>query len=78
MPEWSIGAVSKTVVRSAYRGFESLSLRKTQKSTLVVLFCVLQGDERLRSHTGFVIDAVAFAAQRRKNPSLSAILLDYQ
>ena len=27
MPEWSNGAVSKTVVRFAYPGFESLSLR---------------------------------------------------
>ncbi len=27
MPEWLNGAVSKTVVRYAYRGFESLSLR---------------------------------------------------
>ena len=32
MPEWSIGAVSKTVVRfTADRGFESLSLRTGQK-----------------------------------------------
>ncbi len=28
MPEWSIGAVSKTVVRFTYRGFESLSFRE--------------------------------------------------
>ena len=28
MPEWSIGAVSKTVERFAFQGFESLSLRK--------------------------------------------------
>ena len=27
MPEWSIGAVSKTVERIAFQGFESLSLR---------------------------------------------------
>ena len=27
MPEWSIGAVSKTVERFAFQGFESLSLR---------------------------------------------------
>ena len=27
MPEWSIGAVSKTVERYALQGFESLSLR---------------------------------------------------
>ena len=27
MPEWSIGAVSKTVERYAFQGFESLSLR---------------------------------------------------
>ena len=30
MPEWSIGAVSKTVVPFRYPGFESLSLRKIQ------------------------------------------------
>ena len=30
MPEWSIGAVSKTVERFAFQGFESLSLRKMQ------------------------------------------------
>ena len=29
MPEWSIGAVSKTVVPFRYPGFESLSLRQT-------------------------------------------------
>ncbi len=28
MPEWSIGAVSKTVVPFRYRGFESLSFRE--------------------------------------------------
>ena len=28
VPEWSNGAVSKTVVRYAYPGFESLSLRQ--------------------------------------------------
>ena len=28
VPEWSIGAVSKTVVRFAYRGFESLPFRR--------------------------------------------------
>ena len=28
VPEWSNGAVSKTVVRFAYPGFESLSLRQ--------------------------------------------------
>ena len=28
MPEWSNGAVSKTVERIAFQGFESLSLRK--------------------------------------------------
>ena len=27
MPEWSIGAVSKTVERFAFQGFESLSFR---------------------------------------------------
>ena len=27
VPEWSIGAVSKTVERASVRGFESLSLR---------------------------------------------------
>ena len=31
MPEWSIGAVSKTVERFAFQGFESLSLRKKKK-----------------------------------------------
>lgn len=28
MPEWSNGAVSKTVERIAFQGFESLSLRE--------------------------------------------------
>ena len=28
MPEWSNGAVSKTVERYAFQGFESLSLRQ--------------------------------------------------
>ena len=32
MPEWSIGAVSKTVERFAFQGFESLSLRKISAS----------------------------------------------
>ena len=31
MPEWSIGAVSKTVERFAFQGFESLSLRKKKQ-----------------------------------------------
>ena len=31
MPEWSIGAVSKTVERYAFQGFESLSLRVVVK-----------------------------------------------
>ena len=36
MPEWSNGAVSKTVERYAFRGFESLSLRHlTRKLPLV-------------------------------------------
>ena len=78
MPEWSIGAVSKTVVRFAYRGFESLSLRKIKKRTLVVCFFdFIRDDEWGRAHTqlrhlGFVIDEVAFDVKRRKNPSLSA------
>lgn len=39
MPEWSIGAVSKTVERSAFQGFESLSLRKQGcKSTSYVIY----------------------------------------
>ena len=32
MPEWSIGAVSKTVERIAFQGFESLSLRKKKQA----------------------------------------------
>ena len=35
VPEWSIGAVSKTVVRFAYRGFESLPFRENQFITLI-------------------------------------------
>ena len=31
MPEWSIGAVSKTVERFAFQGFESLSFRVCEK-----------------------------------------------
>ena len=38
MPEWSNGAVSKTVVRSAYRGFESPSLRNTKNHVQNVVF----------------------------------------
>ena len=38
VPEWSIGAVSKTVVRFAYRGFESLPFRKMKKKSLVDFF----------------------------------------
>ena len=33
MPEWSIGAVSKTVERFAFQGFESLSLRKKKQAS---------------------------------------------
>ena len=37
MPEWSNGAVSKTVERIAFQGFESLSLREfSAKSENVV------------------------------------------
>gem|GEM_PF-4381803 len=39
MPEWSNGAVSKTVVLSEYQGFESLSLRNEGcKSTNYVIY----------------------------------------
>ena len=38
VPEWSIGAVSKTVVRFAYRGYESLPFRKMKKKSLVGFF----------------------------------------
>ncbi len=35
MPEWSNGAVSKTVVRLGWdRGFESLSLRQSNTETI--------------------------------------------
>ena len=37
MPEWSIGAVSKTVERFAFQGFESLSLRKNKSERLTTL-----------------------------------------
>ena len=41
MPEWLIGAVSKTVVvRKGYRGFESHSLRQVYQSTQVSKTCV--------------------------------------
>ena len=40
VPEWSIGAVSKTVVRFAYRGFESLPFRKMKKKSLVGFFFI--------------------------------------
>ena len=36
VPEWSIGAVSKTVVRFAYRGFESLPFRKIELNELKI------------------------------------------
>ena len=43
MPEWSIGAVSKTVIPFGYPGFESLSFRKQEvlshkKELLAFLF----------------------------------------
>ena len=38
MPEWSIGAVSKTVERFAFQGFESLSLRKKMEKQQSLLF----------------------------------------
>ena len=38
MPEWSIGAVSKTVERSAFQGFESLSLRKIEMLSKMTAF----------------------------------------
>ena len=37
MPEWSNGVVSKTIVGTAYRGFESLPLRKMSKLLAVAL-----------------------------------------
>ena len=36
MPEWSIGAVSKTVVPFRYPGFESLSLRQENSPFLPI------------------------------------------
>ncbi len=38
MPEWSIGAVSKTVVPFRYRGFESLSFRKDYERNIAVQY----------------------------------------
>ena len=43
MPEWLNGAVSKTVVRYAYRGFESLSLRVPKRSIKLRLEAVRKG-----------------------------------
>ena len=37
MPEWSNGAVSKTVVLSEYQGFESLSLRSHRGADLQLM-----------------------------------------
>ena len=36
MPEWSIGAVSKTVIPFGYPGFESLSFRKQNKQAFEI------------------------------------------
>jgi hypothetical protein len=35
VPEWSNGAVSKTVERAAFRGFESLSLRQAHSKIII-------------------------------------------
>ena len=45
MPEWSIGAVSKTVERFAFQGFESLSFRVGEKPVRVAgwLLCFSAG-----------------------------------
>ena len=51
-----------------HRGFESLSLRKNEISTLVVLISFFQRASGKNRH-GFAIDEVAFAVKRRKNPS---------
>ena len=44
MPEWSIGAVSKTVERFAFQGFESLSLRKITTSARIDAHFFLYND----------------------------------
>ena len=41
MPEWSNGAVSKTVERYAFQGFESLSLRLIMLSEVIALFFLI-------------------------------------
>ena len=44
MPEWSNGAVSKTVERYAFQGFESLSLRVSimLSNDGIIFFCLSQ------------------------------------
>ena len=52
MPEWSIGAVSKTVERFAFQGFESLSFRvggKPDRSSGPALLCGGVESKELRS-----------------------------
>ena len=44
MPEWSIGAVSKTVERFAFQGFESLSLRKNRYNNELYRFFYFGSD----------------------------------
>ena len=44
MPEWSIGAVSKTVERLSFQGFESLSLRVGGKPVRVSGLALLCGE----------------------------------
>ena len=46
VPEWSIGAVSKTVVRFAYRGFESLPFRKMKKGFAIDLQVAFEAQSR--------------------------------
>ena len=49
MPEWSIGAVSKTVERFAFQGFESLSLREEKGKLRLAFFHLLEIFTRLKS-----------------------------
>ena len=48
MPEWSIGAVSKTVERFAFQGFESLSLRKKKQASEIQVLALVLWAERVK------------------------------
>lgn len=50
MPEWTIGAVSKTVVPFGYQGFESLSLRKAKRAGLGPALMVWEKTGKARFH----------------------------